>query len=76
MSVHGRTDIERQRTEPATDLEWSIGATLEHEGGGTDLPPKPSPFEGPTSDTLSAIGTRSPVLAQGRSQASVVRHEK
>ena len=35
MSVYGRTDNEYQRTEQVTDLEWSAGAILDDEGGGT-----------------------------------------
>ena len=34
MSVYGRIDIERQGTEPVTDLERSVGALLDHAGGG------------------------------------------
>ena len=32
MSIHERTDNEYQGTEPITDIEWSAGAILEHEG--------------------------------------------
>ena len=34
MPVHGRTDIEYQRTEPVTHLERSIGAALVDAGSG------------------------------------------
>ena len=34
MSVHERTDIEYQGTEPVTHLEWSIRTKLVDGGGG------------------------------------------
>ena len=34
MSVHGRTDIDPERADEVTGIEWGIGEQGEGEGGG------------------------------------------